>query len=335
MAALSAITRVRLGRRGPEVTRLGFGGAPIGGLFEPVSDEAAASALDAVWDTGIRFVDTAPHYGAGLSERRIGAWLRGRAPREREQVVISTKVGRLLAEPTGGPPPEGTEGFYGALPYQRVFDYSRDGVLRSVEQSLARLGVDRVGVLLIHDPDEHWEQAAGEAYPTLHELRDQGVTAAIGAGMNQAEMLARFVRETDVDCVLLAGRYTLLDQRGLVELLPLCEERDVAVIAGGVFNSGVLADPREGATFDYGQAPPEVLDRARRLRTICARHGIRLPAAALRFPLAHPAVTSVLTGARSAAELRENVALLDVPVPRAVWQEMRVSGLLPAEAPVP
>ena len=335
MEALSAGTRVRLGRRGPEVTRLGFGGAPIGGLFEPVSDEAAASALDAVWDTGIRFVDTAPHYGAGLSERRIGAWLRGRAPREREEVVISTKVGRLLAEPSGRPPPDGTEGFFGALPYQRVFDFSRDGVLRSVEQSLARLGVDRVGVLLIHDPDEHWEQAAGEAYPTLHELRDQGVTAAIGAGMNQAEMLARFVRETDVDCVLLAGRYTLLDQRGLVELLPLCEARDVAVIAGGVFNSGVLADPRGGATFDYRQAPPAVLDRARRLRTICARHGVRLPAVALRFPLAHPAVTSVLTGARSGSELRENVALLDVPVPDGLWEELRESGLLAAEAPVP
>jgi D-threo-aldose 1-dehydrogenase len=335
MAAVSATARVPLGRRGLEVTRLGFGGAPIGGLFEPVSDEVAAAALDAVWDTGVRLVDTAPHYGAGLSERRIGAWLRGRARQEREQVVISTKVGRLLVEPAGRPPPEGVDGFYGALPYQRVFDYSRDGVLRSVEQSLARLGVDRVGVLLIHDPDQHWEQAAGEAYPTLHELRDQGVAAAIGAGMNQAEMLARFVRETDVDCVLLAGRYTLLDQRGLVELLPLCEERGVAVIAGGVFNSGVLADPREGATFDYAPAPAEVLDRARRLRTVCARHGVPLTAAALRFPLAHPAVATVLTGARSGAELRENAALLDLPIPAAVWEELRATGLLPAEAPVP
>jgi D-threo-aldose 1-dehydrogenase len=335
MATVSAAARVRLGRRGPEVTRLGFGAAPIGGLFEPVSEEAAAAALDAAWDAGVRLVDTAPHYGAGLSERRIGAWLRGRAPQEREQVVISTKVGRLLVEPTGGPPPEGSEGFHGALPYQRVFDYSRDGVLRSVEQSLARLGVDRVGVLLIHDPDQHWEQAAGQAYPTLHELRDQGVTAAIGAGMNQAEMLARFVRETDIDCVLLAGRYTLLDQRGLVELLPLCVERGVAVIAGGVFNSGVLADPRQGATFDYAPAPPEVLDRARRLQMICARHGVRLPAVALQFPLAHPAVATVLTGARSGVELRENVALLDVPVPVAVWEELRANGLLAAEAPVP
>jgi D-threo-aldose 1-dehydrogenase len=317
------------------VTRLGFGGAPIGGLFEPVSDEAAASTLDAVWGTGVRLIDTAPHYGAGLSERRIGAWLRGRAMRDREHVVLSTKVGRLLVEPEGGPPPEGVEGFYGALPFQRVFDYTRDGVLRSVEQSLARLGVDRVGVLLIHDPDEHWEQAAGEAYPMLHELRDQGVTATIGAGMNQAEMLARFVRETDVDCVLLAGRYTLLDQRGLAELLPLCEERGVAVICGGVFNSGVLADPREGATFDYAAAPPEVLERARRLRSICARHRVPLAAAALQFPLAHPAVAAVLTGARSAAEFRENVALLDVPVPAALWTELRETGLLPEEAPVP
>jgi D-threo-aldose 1-dehydrogenase len=335
MAAVGASARVRLGRRGPEVTRLGFGGAPIGGLFEPVSEAAAAATLDAAWDTGVRFIDTAPHYGAGLSERRIGAWLRGRPAHDRGQVVLSTKVGRLLVEQEGGPPPEGVEGFYGALPYQRVFDYSRDGVLRSVEQSLARLGVDRVGVLLIHDPDEHWEQAAGEAYPTLHELRDQGVTAAIGAGMNQAEMLARFVRETDVDTVLLAGRYTLLDQRGLVELLPLCEERGVAVIAGGVFNSGVLADPREGATFDYAPAPPEVLERARRLHAICAHHGVPPAAAALRFPLAHPAVATVLTGARSAAELRGNVALLDVPVPEALWAELRRAGLLPAEAPVP
>src|SRR6266498_674198 len=335
MAAVSAAAPVRLGRRGLEVTRLGFGGAPIGGLFEAVSDEAAASALDAVWDSGVRLIDTAPHYGAGMSERRIGAWLRGRARQERERVVISTKVGRLLVAPHGGPPPEGVEGFYGALPYQRVFDYSRDGVLRSVEQSFARLGVDRVGVLLIHDPDEHWEQAAGEAYPALHELRDQGVAAAIGAGMNQAEMLARFVRETDLDCVLLAGRYTLLDQRGLVDLLPLCEQRGVAVIAGGVFNSGVLADPREGATFDYAPAPPEVLKRARRLHVLCARHGVPLTAAALRFPLAHPAVATVLTGARSGAELRENVALLDMPIPGAVWEELRATGLLPAAAPVP
>jgi D-threo-aldose 1-dehydrogenase len=335
MAAVGASARVRLGQCGPEVTRLGFGGAPIGGLFEPVSDEAAASTLDAVWDAGVRLIDTAPHYGAGLSEWRIGAWLRGLAPRKRDQVVLSTKVGRLLAEPEGGPPPEGVEGFYGALPFQRVFDFTRDGVLRSVEQSFARLGVDRVGVLLIHDPDEHWEQAAGEAYPTLQELRDQGVTAAIGAGMNQAEMLARFVREADVDCVLLAGRYTLLDQGGLAELLPLCEERGVAVICGGVFNSGVLADPREGATFDYAPAPAEVLERARRLRTICARHRVPLTAAALQFPLAHPAVTTVLTGARSQAELRENVGLLDVPVPEALWAELRETGLLPTEAPVP
>jgi D-threo-aldose 1-dehydrogenase len=335
MAAVSAAARVRLGRRGLEVTRLGFGGAPIGGLFQAVSDQAAAAALDAVWDSGVRLVDTAPHYGAGLSERRIGAWLRGRARQEREQVVISTKVGRLLVEPDGGPPPEGVDGFYGALPYQRVFDYSRDGVLRSVEQSFARLGVDRVGALLIHDPDEHWEQAAGEAYPALHELRDQGVAAAIGAGMNQAEMLARFVRETDLDCVLLAGRYTLLDQRGLVDLLPLCEERGVAVIAGGVFNSGVLADPRDGATFDYAPAPREALDRARRLHLSCARHGVPLAAAALQFPLAHPAVATVLTGARSGAEFRDNVALLDLPIPEALWQELRANGLLPAEAPVP
>lgn len=332
MAAVGASARVRLGRRGPEVTRLGFGGAPIGGLFEPVSEAAAAATLDAAWDTGVRFIDTAPHYGAGLSERRIGAWLRGRPAHDRGQVVLSTKVGRLLVEQEGGPPPEGVEGFYGALPYQRVFDYSRDGVLRSVEQSLARLGVDRVGVLLIHDPDEHWEQAAGEAYPTLHELRDQGVTAAIGAGMNQAEMLARFVRETDVDTVLLAGRYTLLDQRGLVELLPLCEERGVAVIAGGVFNSGVLAG---GDTYDYGPAPGEIRERVRALRKVCDRHDTPLEAAAMQFPLGHPAVTSVVVGARSPEEVETNDAMFRFDIPSALWSELRTEGLLPAHVPTP
>jgi D-threo-aldose 1-dehydrogenase len=335
MAALTAAARVPLGRRGLTVTRLGFGGAPIGGLFEPVGEEQAAAALDAAWDAGVRLVDTAPHYGAGLSERRIGAWLRRRSPAERQELVLSTKVGRLLVEPEGGPPPDGVDGFYGALPYRRVFDYSRDGVLRSVEQSLARLGVDRVGLLLIHDPDRHWRQAAGEAYPTLHDLRDQGVTAAIGAGMNQAEMLARFVRETDLDCVLLAGRYTLLDQIGLVELLPLCLERGVAVLAGGVFNSGVLADPREGATFDYAPARPEVVERARRLADVCARHGVPLRAAALRFPAAHAAVASVLVGARSGEEFAADAALFDLPIPAALWQELRAAGLLPAAAPLP
>jgi D-threo-aldose 1-dehydrogenase len=335
MAALTAAARVPLGRRGLTVTRLGFGGAPIGGLFEPVGEEQAAAALDAAWDAGVRLVDTAPHYGAGLSERRIGAWLRGRPPAERQELVLSTKVGRLLVEPEGGPPPDGVDGFYGALPYRRVFDYSRDGVLRSVEQSLARLGVDRVGLLLIHDPDRHWRQAAGEAYPTLHELRDQGVTAAIGAGMNQAEMLARFVRETDLDCVLLAGRYTLLDQIGLVELLPLCQQHEVAVVAGGVFNSGVLADPREGATYDYAPARPEVVERARRLADVCARHGVPLRAAALRFPAAHPAVASVLVGARSGEEFAADAALFDLPIPVALWQELRTAGLLPAAAPLP
>ncbi len=321
-----------LGRSGLEVTRLGFGGGPIGGLFAPVSDAEAATALDAGFQVGIRFVDTAPHYGAGLSERRIGAWLR---TRPREDVVVSTKVGRLLVQPEGGPPPEGVEGFYGALPYRRVFDFSRDGVLRSVEQSLGRLGLERVDVLLIHDPDEHWEQAAFQAYPTLHELRDQGVVRAIGAGMNQTEMLARFVRETDVDCVLLAGRYTLLDQRGLDELLPLCQRRGTAVIVGGVFNSGVLANPREGATYDYRPAPPEVLARARRLAEVCDRHGVPLAAAALRFPLAHPAVASVLVGARAPAEVRENARLLALPVPGALWEDLRAAGLLSPHAPVP
>lgn len=291
----------------------GLGTGPLGGLFAPVSDEQAEQTLAAAWAAGIRYFDTAPHYGAGLAERRLGRFLRN-LPGGAAQAVVSTKVGRVLV------PGEGTEeGFPGRTGYVRVRDYSRDGVLRSLEDSLRRTGLDRFDLVLIHDPDDHWEQAAGQAYPALAELRDQGVVGAIGAGMNQAEMLTRFVRETDVDAVLVAGRYTLLDRTAARELLPECERRGVAVIVGGVFNSGVLAD---GTTFDYEAAPPEVLERVRGLRRICRSYGVPLPAAALRFPHRHPAVTTVLIGARSAGEVREDLDLAATAVPEGLWTEL-------------
>jgi D-threo-aldose 1-dehydrogenase len=218
---------------------------------------------------------------------------------------------------------------------KRVWDLSRDGVRRSLEESLERLGLDRVDVALVHDPDNHEREAAEQALPALVELRDQGMVRAIGAGMNQAEMLTRFVRELDLDLVLMAGRYSLLDQGALAELLPACVERGVAVVIGGVFNSGLLADPRPGATFDYAPAPPELVERAGRLQAVCARHGVPLRAAALAFPFGHPAVASVLVGARTAAEVQDAVAMVDRPVPAELWAELVAEGLLPGQVPVP
>ncbi|MEO3807380.1 aldo/keto reductase [Sphaerisporangium sp. B11E5] len=300
-----------------DLGRYGLGTAPLGGLFAPVSEEQAEEALAAAWHAGIRYFDTAPHYGSGLAEERLGRFLRG-LPGNAGKAVVSTKVGRVLVPGRGE-----EDGFPGRDGHVRVRDYSRDGVLRSLEDSLARTGLDRFDLVLIHDPDDHWEQAAGEAYPALAELRDQGVIGAIGAGMNQAEMLTRFVLETDVDAVLVAGRCTLLDRSAAVELLPACERRGVAVIAGGVFNSGVLAG---GATYDYAAAPPEVLERARELERLCSSYGVPLPAAALRFPHRHPAVTTVLIGARSAAEVREDLDLAAADVPEQLWKDLDDAG---------
>lgn len=313
------------------VTRIGFGAAAIGGLFAPVAEGDALAAVRAAWDGGIRYFDTAPHYGVGMSEERLGRFLR---ERPRTDFTVSTKVGRLLV-PAETPPPDGVEGFYGTPARTRVRDYSHDGVRRSLEESLERLGLDRIDVALIHDPDDHVEQAIGQAYPALRELRDQGVVGAIGVGMNQTPALTRFVREADLDCVLVAGRYTLLDRSGADELLPVCAERGVAVIAGGVFNSGLLADPRPGATFDYGAAARPVLDRALRMKEICERHGTPLRAAAIQFPGAHPAVATVLLGGRSAAEVTDGLRMAALPIPAGLWDELRSAGLLDADLPVP
>ena len=283
--------------------RLGLGTAPLAGLYEPVDDDTARRVVDRALELGIRYFDTAPYYGSGLAERRLGTALRA-VPRDR--VVVSTKVGRLLRP--------GASGWTGAY-----FDFSLDATLRSLDESLGRLGLDRVDIALVHDPDDHYEEALAGALPALARLREEGVVRAIGAGMNQAEMLSRFVRETDIDCVLVAGRWTVLDRSAGEELLPLCEERGVAVIAGGVFNSGVLAG---GDTFDYERAPNGVVARVEQLRETSARHGVSLPAAAVQFPLRHAAVVSVLVGCRTAEEVAEDVHLAGLELPPALWSEL-------------
>jgi D-threo-aldose 1-dehydrogenase len=307
---------------------LSLGGAPLANLYTTVSEAAAAGTVAAAWEQGIRTFDTAPLYGHGLSERRMGAALR---ERPRDEYVLSTKVGRLLAPGGGG----GTDGFL--IPETRhiVWDFSRDGVHRSLEASLERLQHDRVDVALIHDPDDHARQAFAEAYPALEELRSQGVVKAIGAGMNQSAMLTRFARDTDVDLLLLAGRYTLLEQDALDDLLPACEAGRARVIAAGVFNSGLLARerPSADAAYNYAPAPPELVGRAHRLARVCERHGVTLPAAALSFPGRHPAVATVLVGARDPAEVERNAALVTQPVPDALWAELKAEGLLREDAP--
>ena len=325
------LPRRRLGQSGVFVTEMAFGGAAIGNLYRAVGDEDARAAVDAAWDGGIRMFDTAPHYGLGLSERRLGRALRDRP---RDSYVISTKVGRVLdpAAPAGPGAGTGTDGFAVPDSLVRRWDFSADGVRRSLEDSLGRLGLDRVDVVLIHDPDDFGEQALTQAYPALEKLRGEGVVRAIGAGMNQWEMLARFVRETDVDAVLVAGRYTLLDQSASAELLPAAARRGVSVLAGGVFNSGILAAPVAGATYDYTRASSSLVARALELESACGRHGVPLRAAAARFPLRHPAVASVLIGARGAAEIEDALRLRRLDIPEGLWTALAAAGVDPASA---
>ncbi len=293
------IPTARLGTTTVEVTRVGLGCAPLGNLFTALSDADATATVDAAWDAGVRYFDTAPLYGLGLSERRLG---RALATRPRDSFVLSTKVGRLLRQD-----PDFDPGIFRVPPgLAPRFDYSRDGVLRSVDESLERLGLDRIDVVLVHDPDDHEQQALDGAFPALVELRDQGMVRAIGAGMNQHEMLSRFVARVDLDCVLLAGRYSLLDRSG-EGFVDSCGEAGVGVILGGVFNSGILASASADATFDYEPAPAAVVARAAVLARECDRFGVALPSAALQFVMAHPAVTSVVVGARSPDEIRSDV----------------------------
>jgi D-threo-aldose 1-dehydrogenase len=322
----AVLPRREIRRTGLRLTTLGFGAAPIAGLYRAVDQKTARATIDAAWEGGIRYFDTAPHYGLGLSERRLGEALRNWPT---DGVVVSSKVGRLLVPRT--PPLARDDDMFdvpGDLTRRR--DYSRDGVLRSLEATLQRTGLDRVDVLYIHDPDEHWREAAEEAVPALVELREADVVGAIGVGMNQSAMLARFIRETDVDLVMLAGRYTLLEQGAADELLPTALEYGRSVVAAAIFNSGLFArdDVPDTATYNYGQASPDVLERARLLASVCREHGTTLPAAAIRFPLRHPAVASVVVGMRSPAEVDRNLAAHAQHVPDELWADLEHRGLI-------
>lgn len=323
-----------LGRGGLRVGPLGFGAAVIGNLYTAVDPDTANATVHAALDSGVRYFDTAPHYGLGLSEERLGAGIAGF---DRSELIISTKVGRLLLDNPQGAHQRDPELFDVPASKRRVYDYSRDGLLRSLESSLARLGTDQVDILFVHDPDNHYEAALDGAFPALAELRSQGVIRSYGAGMNSPGMLADFIRNTDLDVVMLAGRYTLLDQGAQAELLPLCEQRGVSMVAAGVFNSGLLARdrPASDATYDYAPAKQEIIARANRIADVCERHGVSLPEAAAQFPVNHPAVATVVLGARTADEVNRNATLFDRPVPLECWQELVAEGLLAEDIPMP
>ena len=291
--------------------RLGLGAAPLGNLFTAITDDEATATVAAAWDGGVRFFDTAPQYGHGLSETRLG---RALASYPRDEFVLASKVGRLLRRVE----PRPASAFRDIPDVDPVFDFSRDGVLRSIEESLTRLGADRLDIVHVHDPDDHEAEALATAFPALIELREQGVIGKVGCGMNQAEMLSRFVERVDLDCLLLAGRYSLLDRKGSA-LLEQCAALGVEVIIGGVFNSGLLARPEVGATFDYAAAPAALVEQAREMQSVCGEFGVALPAAAVQFALRHPAVGVVLVGARSAEEIEADVAYADTSLPDELW----------------
>lgn len=327
----NAVHTHTLGRAKLKAGRHSFGAAAIGNLFRPVPDEIAADAVEAAWQHGVRYFDTAPHYGVGLSERRLGQVLRHK---RREDFVLSTKVGRLLVDnPSYVDGEQDEQGFAVPRKIIRQLDYSRDGVLRSIEASLERLGLDRIDIAFVHDPDDHYREALDGAFPALEELRQQGVISSYGAGMNQSEMLADFIRHTDLDVIMLAGRFTLYEQGALDDLLPLASERSVSMVAAGVFNSGLLAKDRPDASsnYNYEPAPKEVLDRVNQLADVCEAHGLKLPQVAAQFPLLHPAVGSVCLGARSRDQVERNAKLFSVEVPQALWQDLAAAGLIRRE----
>ena len=311
------------------LTEIGFGAAQLGNLNRAISDDDARAAVDAAWDAGIRYFDTAPHYGLGLSEKRLGAALRSR---DRDAYVLSTKVGRLLGPHPAGAGSLDDDGFIVEARTKRVWDFTRDGILRSVEDSLDRLGLDRIDIAYLHDPDDHWQAASTTGISALIELRDQGVIRAVGAGMNQAAMLTEFVRRCDVDVMMVAGRYTLLDQSAADELLPLAEERNVALVAAAVYNSGLLSTdrPAQGGRFDYREADEQTLARAQQIADLCDLHGVTLPAAAIAFPLLRPQIASVVVGMRSAAQVASTLERYRALVPPALWEQLHDLELLHA-----
>lgn len=317
--------------KGLVLTELGLGGAQLGNLYQAIDHGEAAAIVKAAWAAGIRHFDTAPHYGLGLSENRLGATL---STFPRDAYVLSTKVGRLLLPDPDGGQRRDEQGFDVPASFRRQWDFSRDGILRSLEESLNRLGLDRIDVVYAHDPDDHWEQACAEAFPTLIDLREQGVVRAVGAGMNQSRLLAELVQNFDIDVVMCAGRYTLLEQPAAEDLLPAAVKHGTGVVVAGVYNSGLLAHPRpsEASTYNYAAAPPHIVTRAHRIADVCERHGVSLPEAAIAFPLLHPAVTSVVLGASSVTQLEESLDRYRRPVPAGLWAELADEGLLFAHA---
>ena len=305
-----------------------FGCAALGGLYRPVSREEAHATLRAAWDLGVRSFDTAPHYGVGQSEEYLGDFLRDKP---RDSFTVSTKVGRLLVDDSTVV--DGTDGFFGTPARSRVLDYSADGVRRSLEESLGRLGLDRVDLVFVHDPEDHMAQAVGEAAPALAEMREAGRITGFGVGTNYTEVAERFVRETAADTVMIAGRYSVLDRRAERTLLAACADRGVRVLAAGVLNSGLLADPRPGAPFNYAPAPDWLIDTARRMAAACEAQGVTLRAAALQFPTRHPAVDAVVTGAGRVSSVRDAHEQLQVPIPDDLWVEL--DGLVPDQDLLP
>jgi len=325
---------VDVGAHGLRLPRIGLGTASLGNFLGSISDEQAADTIAGAYRSGVRYFDTAPLYGHGLAERRLAQGLGA----HRADAVISTKVGRLLRADAPRDESQYVDGepFYTDVPdVGPIWDFSYEGVRTSLAESLDRLGVDHVDILNLHDPDEHFDVASTTAYQALSDLRAEGTVKGIGAGMNQTPVLTRLVETCDLDVVLLAGRYTLLDQSSMDELLPACRRRGTSVIAGGVFNSGVLLDPSEGARFDYAPAASGVLERARAIAEVCDRYDVPLGAAAIQFPLAHPEVGSLLIGARSPEEFQMDLDLLAVPIPGDLWRDLRSAGLLAEDVPTP
>jgi D-threo-aldose 1-dehydrogenase len=340
------IRKRKLKSRGGEelaFTELGFGAAPLGNLYRPMTERDARATLDMAWSEGCRYYDTAPLYGLGLSETRLNGFLRAKP---RDGYLLSTKVGRLLRV---CPPAERTRpnAFFETPSRQEVFDYSRDGVLRSIEFSLERLGIDHIDIVYAHDVDVFTHGSAGAAdrrirefmsggYRALVELREQKTIKAIGAGINEWEIAERLAREGDFDLFLLAGRYTLLEQDALTSFLPLCVEKHIGVVIGGPYNSGILATgAKAGAYYNYAAPPKNILERVRNIEAVCKAHSVKLPAAALRFPLSHPAIVSVIPGGQRASEVSRNAEMLQTKIPAGLWRDLKSMGLMRNDAPTP
>jgi len=315
----------------PALPRLGLGCAPLGNLYRAISDEEAEAAVAAAFDTGATYFDIAPHYGLGRAEERLGRALAGR---DRSSYVLSTKVGRRLRDLEPGEEVD-EQGYVDNPRRARVRDFTPDGIRATLEGSLERLGVDAVDIVYLHDVEDHLDAVRGGGFAALADLRDQGMVKAVGFGMNYSGVLAELVTEFDVDVVLCAGRWTLLERTALDDLLPVCEQRGTQVVAGGVYNSGLLADPRPGTHYNYQAAPAELLRRAQELAAVCGEFGVPLRAAALRFPFGHPSVVAAVVGAAGAAEVRDNAALFGHDIPDAMWHALVARGLLDEDVPLP